>query len=120
MNEVKAKLSRLPVSSFKVRLLADQIRGKFVSEALDILNFSKKSSSKNLKKLLESAIANAEHNGLDIDNFLFSTGNNNLTSLNLSWQFKGNFYWGININFHEVLNEKELRHIESNFDADSP
>ena len=44
MNEVKAKLSRLPVSSFKVRLLADQIRGKFVSEALDILNFSKKTS----------------------------------------------------------------------------
>ena len=59
-------------------------------------------------------------NGLDINNFLFSTGNNNLTSLNLSWQFKGNFYWGININFHEVFNEKELRHIESNFDADSP
>ena len=51
MNEVKAKLSRLPVSGFKVRLLADQIRGKYVSEALDILNFSKKSSSKNLKKL---------------------------------------------------------------------
>ena len=62
MNEVKAKLSRLPVSGFKVRLLADQIRGKYVSEALDILNFSKKASSKNLKKLLESAIANAEHN----------------------------------------------------------
>jgi large subunit ribosomal protein L22 len=61
------------VSSFKVRLLADQIRGKFVSEALDILNFSKKSSSKNLKKLLESAIANAEHNnGLDIDNLFIS------------------------------------------------
>ena len=73
MNEVKAKLSRLPVSSFKVRLLADQIRGKFVSEALDILNFSKKSSSKNLKKLLESAIANAEHNnGLDSDNLFIS------------------------------------------------
>ncbi len=73
MNEVKVKLSRLPVSSFKVRLLADQIRGKFVSEALDILNFSKKSSSKNLKKLLESAIANAEHNnGLDIDNLFIS------------------------------------------------
>ena len=73
MNEVKAKLSLLPVSSFKVRLLADQIRGKFVSEALDILNFSKKSSSKNLKKLLESAIANAEHNnGLDIDNLFIS------------------------------------------------
>ena len=68
MNEVKAKLSRLPVSGFKVRLLADQIRGKYVSEALDILNFSKKASSKNLKKLLESAISNAENNDkADID-----------------------------------------------------
>ena len=73
MNEVKAKLSCLPVSGFKVRLLADQIRGKYVSEALDILNFSKKSSSKNLKKLLESAVANAEHNnGLDIDSLYIS------------------------------------------------
>ena len=73
MNEVKAKLSRLPVSGFKDRLLADQIRGKYVSEALDILNFSKKASSKNLKKLLESAVANAEHNnGLDIDSLYIS------------------------------------------------
>ena len=63
----------MPVSGFKVRLLADQIRGKYVSEALDILNFSKKSSSKNLKKLLESAVANAEHNnGLDIDSLYIS------------------------------------------------
>lgn len=73
MSEVRAKLSRLPVSGFKVRLLADQIRGKYVSDALDILSFSKKSSSKNLKKLLESAIANAEHNkGLDVDNLFIS------------------------------------------------
>ncbi len=73
MNEVRAKLSRLPVSGFKVRLLADQIRGKYVSDALDILSFSKKASSKNLKKLLESAIANAEHNkGLDVDNLFIS------------------------------------------------
>mgnify|MGYP006219555887 FL=1 len=73
MNEVRAKLSRLPVSGFKVRLLADQIRGKHVSDALDILSFSKKASSKNLKKLLESAIANAEHNkGLDVDNLFIS------------------------------------------------
>ena len=48
MSEVRAKLSRLPVSGFKVRLLADQIRGKYVSDALDILSFSKKASSKNL------------------------------------------------------------------------
>ena len=61
------------MSGFKVRLLADQIRGKYVSEALDILNFSKKASSKNLKKLLESAVANAEHNnGLDIDSLYIS------------------------------------------------
>ena len=73
MSEVRAKLSRLPVSGFKVRLLADQIRGKAVSAALDSLSFSKKASSKNLKKLLESAIANAEHNkGLDIDNLFIS------------------------------------------------
>ena len=73
MSEVRAKLSRLPVSGFKVRLLADQIRGKYVSDSLDILSFSKKASSKNLKKLLESAIANAEHNkGLDVDNLFIS------------------------------------------------
>ena len=73
MNLVKAKLSRLPVSGFKVRLLADQIRGKYVSEALDILNFSNKASSKNLKKLLESAVSNAEHNnGLDVDSLYIS------------------------------------------------
>lgn len=73
MSEVRAKLSRLPVSGFKVRLLADQIRGKYVSDALNILTFSKKASSKNLKKLLESAIANAEHNkGLDVDNLFIS------------------------------------------------
>jgi|TARA_B100001094_G_scaffold332207_1_gene403310 large subunit ribosomal protein L22 len=74
MNEVKAKLSRLPVSGFKVRLLADQIRGKGVGEALDILTFSNKASAKNVKKLLESAIANAEHNnGLDVDNLFVSS-----------------------------------------------
>jgi large subunit ribosomal protein L22 len=49
MNEVKAKLSRLPVSGFKVRLLADQIRGKHVGEALDILTFSNKASARNVK-----------------------------------------------------------------------
>ena len=74
MNEVKAKLSRLPVSGFKVRLLADQIRGKAVGKALDILTFSNKASAKNVKKLLESAIANAEHNeGADVDELKVST-----------------------------------------------
>ena len=68
MTEVKAKLSRLTVSPYKVRLVADQIRGKKVEDAIDILSFSKKSSASNVLKLLESAIANAEHNlGADID-----------------------------------------------------
>ena len=73
MEQVKAKLSRLPVSGFKVGLIADQIRGKQVGEALEILKFSKKASAKNVKKLLDSAIANAEHNkGLDVDNLFIS------------------------------------------------
>ena len=73
MEQVTAKLRRLPVSGFKIRLIADQIRGKQVGEALEILKFSKKASAKNVKKLLDSAIANAEHNkGLDVDNLFIS------------------------------------------------
>ena len=68
MTEVSAKLSRFKSSASKIRLLADQIRGKKVDEALDILIFSPKSGSRNLKKLLDSAISSAENNyGLDID-----------------------------------------------------
>ena len=74
MTEVKAKLSRLTVSPYKVRLVADQIRGKRVEEAIDILSFSKKSSASNVLKLLESAIANAENNeGADVDDLRVST-----------------------------------------------
>ena len=73
MEQVTAKLSRLPISGFKVRLIADQIRGKQVGEAHEILKFSKKASARNVKKLLDSAIANAEHNkGLDVDNLFIS------------------------------------------------
>ena len=54
MTEVSAKLSRFKSSASKIRLLADQIRGKKVDEALDILTFSPKSGSRNLKKLLDS------------------------------------------------------------------
>ena len=50
MTEVSAKLSRFKSSASKIRLLADQIRGKKVDEALDILTFSPKSGSRNLKK----------------------------------------------------------------------
>lgn len=66
--EVSAKLMRARLSAQKARLVADQIRGKPVGEALDVLSFSPKKGAKMMRKLLESAIANAEHNeGADVD-----------------------------------------------------
>ena len=66
--EVAAKLKGAKMSAQKARLVADQIRGKAVGEALDILNFSTKKGAHVVRKLLESAIANAEHNNAaDID-----------------------------------------------------
>ena len=66
--EVAAKLRGARISAQKVRLVVDQIRGKKVEEALDVLTFSTKKASGIVKKILESAIANAEHNeGADVD-----------------------------------------------------
>lgn len=63
-----AILKHARLSAQKGRLVADQIRGLSVDKALDILNFSPKKSARIIKKVLESAIANAEHNdGADID-----------------------------------------------------
>ena len=74
MTEVKATLRSARVSSQKARLVANQIRGKQVEEALDILSFDLQKSAPIIKKVLESAIANAEHNkGLDIDRLFIST-----------------------------------------------
>ena len=68
MKEVKAVHKYAKGSSFKVRLVADQIRQKSVEEALNILSFSNKGAAVLVKKVLNSAISNAEHNdGLDID-----------------------------------------------------
>ena len=62
------------MSAQKARLVADQIRGKKVEEALDILSFSTKKCAGLIKKVLESAIANAEHNeGADIDELKVAT-----------------------------------------------
>ncbi len=56
------------ISAQKARLVADLIRGKRVDEALNTLTFSPKKGARIIKKVLESAIANAEHNaGADID-----------------------------------------------------
>ena len=72
--EVAAKLSGARLSAQKARLVADQIRGKGVEEALDTLAFSTKKGAEIIKKVLESAIANAEHNeGADVDALKVST-----------------------------------------------
>ncbi len=64
----EAKLKYARISAQKARLVADQIRGQHVEQALHILTFSTKKGAALIKKVLESAIANAEHNaGADID-----------------------------------------------------
>lgn len=56
------------ISPQKCRLVADQVRGLPVERALNILNFSEKKAARFVKKVLDSAIANAEHNeGADVD-----------------------------------------------------
>ncbi|GLT23042.1 MULTISPECIES: 50S ribosomal protein L22 [Zoogloea] len=66
--ETKAILRGVRLSEQKGRLVADLVRGKTVEQALNILTFSPKKGAKIIKKVVESAIANAEHNdGADID-----------------------------------------------------
>lgn len=65
---VNAQHKNARISAQKARLVADLIRGKSVAQALNILAFSPKKGAELIKKVLESAIANAEHNnGADID-----------------------------------------------------
>lgn len=77
--EVKASLSNYRVSAQKARLVANQIRGKGVEEALNLLALSPKRVSDPISKLLRSAVANAEqknenqHAGIEIDNLVVST-----------------------------------------------
>ena len=72
--EVAARLRGARLSAQKARLVADLIRGKKVEEALDILTFSPKKAARVIKKVLESAIANAEHNeGADVDELRVSS-----------------------------------------------
>ena len=66
--ETTATLRGVRLSAQKGRLVADQIRGLPVGRALDLLAFSPKKGARIIRKVLESAIANAEHNdGADID-----------------------------------------------------
>jgi large subunit ribosomal protein L22 len=73
-NEVSAILKGVRISPQKARLVADMIRGKKVDHALNLLTFSPKKGAEIIKKVLESAIANAEHNkGADIDELKVKT-----------------------------------------------
>jgi len=72
--ETRAVLRGVRLSDQKGRLVADQIRGLPVDKALSILTFSPKKGAGIIKKVLESAIANAEHNdGADIDELKVKT-----------------------------------------------
>jgi large subunit ribosomal protein L22 len=65
---VNAILKNVRLAAQKGRLVADQIRGMPVERALQLLTFSPKKAARTIKKVLESAIANAEHNeGADVD-----------------------------------------------------
>ena len=71
--QVQAILKGARLSAQKARLVADQVRGKNVEEALDLLTYSTKKGADVIKKLLNSAIANAEHNeGADVDELKIS------------------------------------------------
>jgi len=72
--QVSAILRGTRLSSQKARLVADLVRGKPVDQALNILAFSPQKAAFTIKKVLESAIANAEHNeGADIDELKVKT-----------------------------------------------
>ena len=76
---VRARLKNYRVSSRKARLVADQIRGRGVEEALAILDLSSRRVAKPIAKLVRSAVANAEEKnnrdkaGIDIDNLVVSS-----------------------------------------------
>jgi len=72
--EISAKLSNAPLSAQKARLVGDQIRGLPVEKALNTLKFSTKKAAAIMVKVLESAVANAEHNeSADVDELFVST-----------------------------------------------
>lgn len=67
--EVKASLNYARIGAQKARLVADLVRGKDVNEAVKILTFSEKKGARLMKKVIESALANAEQKKvIDLDN----------------------------------------------------
>lgn len=72
--EVSAKFIRADMPAQKVRLVVDQIRGLSAGSAVELLRFSTKKAAKLVKKVVDSAIANADANhGVDLDNLFVKT-----------------------------------------------
>ena len=73
MHQVKAHLKGIRLSAQKARLVVDQVRGKPVSKALEILRFLPQKSASYVLKCLNSAMANAEHNfNMDVDDLFIA------------------------------------------------
>ncbi len=70
---MRAKLRYLRVSPRKTRLVVDLIRGKNVAEAINILTFTRRAASEPVRKLIESAIANAEASDANVDRLFVAT-----------------------------------------------
>ncbi len=67
--EVRARARFIRISARKARVVADLVRGRDVGEALDLLNFTRRAGARPLKKLIESAVANAKQasSAVDVD-----------------------------------------------------
>jgi len=70
---MRAKLRYLRISARKTRLVADLVRGKNVAEAINILTFTPRAACEPVRKLIESAIANAEAGNADVDQLYVNT-----------------------------------------------
>jgi len=74
MQDIQAKLRFLPLSAQKVRLVVDMVRGKDVVEAMEMLRFVQKRAAHPVRKLLASAVSNAEENfGISRDDLFVAT-----------------------------------------------
>jgi large subunit ribosomal protein L22 len=70
MMRAQSVLKQIRLSPYKARLVADAVRGKRIGQAIDFLEFSTLKASKIIKKVVESALANAEEKGADIDELI--------------------------------------------------
>lgn len=109
---VSVKAKNVSISGQKVGFILNSIKKMTVDKALDILNFSNKKASFIIKKILKSAVSNAEHNhGLDIDELVIDSAYvNNATSLKrFKARAKGRSNKIIKRHCHIIINVKERK-----------